>query len=256
MAHGYRTLQNWNHWLSQQFLGTALLTAEQQLFSKLLANHYGKHGLLLGVPQQHPLIDATIVTYQSLLSPLVHHDISLGNSESDFKELPILSGSVDLVMLPHTLEFVDNPQQLLREACRIVKPEGLLVVCGFNPASAWGLKRHFAHQRVAPWTGNFLSQGRIKEWLGLADFSLEKSQFILHRPPISQPALFNKLEFLEKVGKVCFPLFGGVYIMLARAKVIPLTPIRMKWKQQLGGLRISSTLPGHIARQPDGMMRS
>ena len=50
-------------------------------------------------------------------------------------------GSIDLVILPHILECIDNPRQLLAEACRIIKPEGHIIICGFNPHSLWGLKK-------------------------------------------------------------------------------------------------------------------
>lgn len=209
MAHGYRTLQNWNHWLAQQYLGEQVLSAEQTLLTQLLKQHYGKQALLIGVPQQQRLLNSTVVAFHSLLSPLVHHDKALGNIESDFHHLPILTGSVDLVMLPHTLEFVDQPQQLLREACRIVKPEGLIAVTGFNPMSAWGLRKQFAKRHVAPWTGNFMNPMMVKTWLDLVDFKLETRQSVMYRPPVSHPPTFEKLSSLETIGKICFPMFGG-----------------------------------------------
>ena len=64
-----------------------------------------------------------------------------------------------------------------------------------------------------------------------------------------QKTVYQKLNFLEHVGKKCFANLGGIYILLARAKVIPLTPIKLKWKQPLNGIRISTTMPGHVARQ-------
>ena len=38
--------------------------------------------------------------------------------------LPFESQSIDLVVLPHVLEFSDNPHQVLREVERILRPEG------------------------------------------------------------------------------------------------------------------------------------
>jgi hypothetical protein len=80
----------------------------------------------------------------------------------------------------------------------------------------------------------------------LADFQMESQKSMLFVPPINRPRLHNKLHFLETVGSKFFPFFGGVYILLARAKVIPLTPIKLKWTQQLSSM--SSTISGHIAR--------
>ena len=135
MQH-YRTLQHWNQWLTKPFLGTALARAEREVLTKLLVNHYGKHAVLIGVPHQMPLLQETHFSSPTLISPLHAHDLENHVIESDLHELPILSGSVDLVLLPHTLEFVENPRQLLAEACRIIKPEGLMVVMGFNPYSS------------------------------------------------------------------------------------------------------------------------
>lgn len=249
MAHGYRILQHWNQWLAQQFLGKSLLEAEQQLLLRLLEKHYGKHALLIGVPHQYNLLKSTNIPCHSLISPLINKEKLNGYIEGDFHELPILTGSIDLVMLPHTLEFVDNPRQLLAEACRIVKPEGLIAVSGFNPYSAWGFRKILTKHKIAPWSGNFIHPHRIKGWLRLADFEMEKQESSLFRPPVTHESLYKKLGFLEKIGSQFLSLLGGAYVLVARAKVIPLTPIRLKWKQQLSGIQISTTISGHIARQ-------
>ena len=109
LAHGYRTLQHWNQWLSQQFLGKSILETEAGQLSRLLKRHFGKHALLLGVPQQYDLLNSTKIPCHSLVTPLICKEKKTGYIEGDFREVPIITGSVDLVMLPHTLEFVDNP---------------------------------------------------------------------------------------------------------------------------------------------------
>lgn len=249
MAHGYRTLQHWNQWLAQQFLGRRLLEAEGQQLVPLLNRHFGKHALLLGVPEQHNLLHSTRIPCHSLLSPLITHEKIAHYIEGDFHELPILTGSIDLVMLPHTLEFVDNPRQLLAEACRIVKPEGLIMICGFNPYSTWGLKRLFTKHKGMPWSGNFIQPHLVKSWVRLAEFEMEKQTSLLFRPPVNHQSFYNKMHVVEKIGSTFFPFFGGVYMILARAKVVPLTPIRLKWKQSLSSIRISTTISGHIAHR-------
>lgn len=240
MAHGYRTLQHWNQWLTHQFLGEALLNAEQQILNDLLQRHYGKHSLLIGVPGQQSLLNASTTACQTLISP-IHHSKQSAYIEADFHDLPILTGSIDLVMLPHTLEFVDNPRQLLSEACRIVKPEGLIVIFGFNPFGTWSLRKQIV--------GSPIQCQHLKNWLKLAEFALEKQSSFLYRPPVSSETIYHKLAFLERAGGILYPLLAGAYVVVARAKVIPLTPIRLKWKQNLSNIRISSTIPGNIARQ-------
>ena len=248
MAHGYRILQHWNQWLTQQFLGNVLLETEAQQLSILLDRHFGKHAILIGVPHQYRLLEATKIPCHSLVTPLLSKDKKHGYIEGDLHDLPILTGSVDLVILPHTLELIDNPRQLLAEACRIIKPEGLIAISGFNPYSTWGLRKLWS-KKTMPWSVNFIHSHTIKTWLKLADFALEKHASALFTPPINQAKLYRKLHFLERIGNTFFPVLGGSYLIVARAKVVPLTPIRLKWKQHLGGIRIPSTFSGHTARQ-------
>jgi len=248
LAHSYRLLQHWNQWLTQYFLGEYLLQAERQTLAKLLQQHYGKHALLIGVPQQEVLLESTVIACHNILSPLIHSKDKASYIEGDLHELPILTGSMDLVILPHTLEFIDNPRQLLAEACRIIKPEGLIVVCGFNPLSWWGVKKIFANNHTIPWSGNFFPAGKIKNWLKLADFEMEIQRFTLFSPPTTTPNIYKNFNLFEKIGHSLFPFFVGVYVLLARAKVVPLTPIKLKWKQQLNHIRIPTTISGHIAR--------
>jgi len=254
LARSYSTLKHWDQWLAQHFLGTNLLHTEEKIITQLLGQKAGKQVLLLGVPHQQRLLKAIsasqpdMTPHSAIVTPLVSHAHSFTTIDADFHELPILTGSIDLVILPHTLEFVEAPRQLLSEACRIIKPEGLIVVCGFNPYSFYGLKKIMSNHKSVPWSGNFIQKGVIKNWLQLSDFALEAQSAGLFRPPLAHARLHQHLRFLDPLGTICFPFLGGVYILLARAKVIPLTPIRLKWKQQLSNVRIS-TISGYIARQ-------
>jgi SAM-dependent methyltransferase len=251
-VHGYRSLQHWNQWLHQHFLGSAILDSEKKMLARLLTRHFGKHSLLIGVPQQFHLLEATKLPCHTLLSSFLAHERQPGFVEGDLHELPFLTGSIDLVILPHTLEYVDNPRHLIHEASRIVKPEGLIVVLGFNPYSLWGLWRLFKNSNDAPWVTPFARAHQVKNWLRLAEFEIEDHESLFFRPPMEYQSLFNKLEFLEKIGN---PLhfFGSIYCIVARAKVIPMTPIRLKWKQKLDNIRISTTISGNIARQTESI---
>jgi SAM-dependent methyltransferase len=247
LTPGLRTLKHWNQWLTQQFLGSGLLAAEHKMLTRLLCHHFGKYALLIGVPHQVDLLSTSQLPSRFLVSPMAHHARISGLIESDFHELPIMTGSIDLVLLPHTLEFIDNPRQLLAEACRIVKPEGLIAICGFNPYGMWSMKKILKKNKEVPWSSRRIPANKIKNWLHLADFQLEKQKCFLFRPPINQKTIYGKLHFLEQFGKYCYPSFGSVYIVLARAKVAPLTPIRLKWKQELSTVSIPTSISGHIA---------
>jgi SAM-dependent methyltransferase len=240
----YRKIQQWDRWLTQ-FLGHSVLDAEKKFLMKYLTKYFGKQGLLIGVPHQNELLKASIAAQQIVLTPLISKTRHIKTIESDFEELPIASGRIDLVILPHSLEYVDNPRKLLAEACRIVKPEGHLVILGFNPFSLWGIKKFFAKSDI-PWSANFIRAGAIKEWLGLADFELVKQSALLFRPPLQHHGVYRKLGFLEWIGRKCYWPFGGAYMLIAKAKVVPLTPIRLRWQQKLSN--VQATLPGPSMR--------
>lgn len=240
MAKTYRAIHQWDQWLAH-FLGSNVLEAEKEILLALLAKQYGKHTLVIGSPRQHVLLDASVMSSRLLLSPLFTKGDGIHHIESDLHELPIASGMVDLVVLSHTLELVDNPQQLLAESCRIVKPDGHIIVFGFNPYSFWGLKKFLMKNKNTPWSNHFIHTNSVKNWLSLAEFQLVKQDSLLFRPPTQHLALFKKLKWMERIGRFCFSPFGGVYMLMAQSKSIPLTPIKMRWKQQLTGVR--ATIP-------------
>lgn len=235
VSHG---MHQWSRWLAHFPLGKALLAEESRALAPLLLPLYGKNALLIGVPEQGLLLNSSKAACQFMLGPLVNHQISLNYIEAELQELPIHSGSADIVIVPHTFEYLDNPQHLISEACRIVKPEGHIFILGFNPFSFWGLRK-----------GHWVSASQIKSWLALSDFELEQHKMLLFRPPFNNIKIFHHLKFLEWLGKRCYKPWGGVYLLQAKAKVIPLSPIKMHWKQELTGVIISpNMLPGGTTR--------
>jgi SAM-dependent methyltransferase len=235
----YRAIQQWDQWL-ENFPGNSVLEAEKNFLPSILSQFYGTQSLLIGSPRQFELLKSSVIPSQILLSPLLSHlhHKNIYSIESGLHELPVASGSIDLVMLPHILEHIDNPRQALAEACRIVKPQGHIVLFGFNPYSLWGLKKLWTrHKNNPPWSGNFFSSSSIKEWLTLADFELIKHKTLLFRPPVNA-RLYKKLEFMEWIGRKLNAPIGGIYLIVAQAKVIPLTPIKLTWKQKLSDVRL------------------
>lgn len=193
------------------------------------------------------LLKTSAISQTFLISPLIHKSSHVHCIEGEFKDLPIASASVDLVILPHTLEYIDNPHHVLMEACRVVKPEGHIIVLGFNLYSLWGIKKKFTQQKHTPWSTHFISAAKIKKWLVLADFQMVKQSTCFFRPPFSHhDHWYENMKWMEWVGRKCWPCWGGAYVLMAKAKVIPLTPIKLHWQQELSGASVS--IPGSSVR--------
>lgn len=158
------------------------------------------------------------------------------------QELPVATDSVDVVLLQHVLEFQHSPHDALREAERVLVPEGHLVLAGFNPYSLFGLWRMTGRQRASPpWSGRFVSLTRVKDWLALLGLEPTEARMAFFRPPFSRPALLRRLRRVESVGARFWPYAGGVYVVVARKRVATLTPIKPRWvpRRSLVGIRVA-----------------
>jgi len=88
--------------------------------------------------------------------------------------LPFKSESVDMVILPHVLEFDSNKHQVLREVERILKPEGKLTIISFNPWNIYiNLQYMKRRARNTPWFPGLVNRTRIEDWLRLLNFEVE-----------------------------------------------------------------------------------
>lgn len=140
--------------------------------------------------------------------------------------LPFKSHSIDNLLLLHVLEYADDPHQVLREAARVLAADGKVILCCFNPISLWGLRRLFSWQDAAPWHGYFFTRMRVKDWLALLNFEVIEQHKVLFRPPFKHPRWLEGSRFLERWGRRLWPWLGGVSVMVATKRTIPLNPLR------------------------------
>ncbi len=146
--------------------------------------------------------------------------------------LPLQNDSIDVVVLPHTLEFETAPHQVIREVERVLVSEGHLVILGFNPWSLWGARRLAGKWRrqPLPWRGSFRSAMRIKDWLALLGFDVLRTRYCFFRPPLQHQGIMSRLTWLDRLGARWWPYLGGIYIIVAKKQVVTLTPIRPRWR--------------------------
>ncbi|GAB4357330.1 MAG: methyltransferase domain-containing protein [Gammaproteobacteria bacterium] len=214
--------------------GTLLIASEREEVERLLPYIFGYHILQIGsLGRERSLLNSCRIKHRLVIDSDFQNGSSDAGLYSQAGALPIASDSVDAVVLAHTLELELDPHQVLREAERVLIPEGHLLVIGFNPWSIWGLWRLFLRRsREVPWCTRFVSPARVKDWLALLGFDIAHEAGLFYRPPLPYEGLMNRLMFLEKLGRRFWPLLGGGYVILARKRVTTVTPIRLPWKRR------------------------
>ncbi|NVK39228.1 MAG: methyltransferase domain-containing protein [Gammaproteobacteria bacterium] len=159
----------------------------------------------------------------------------------DYEALPFRDNSLDCVVLHHILDGRKGAHQCLREAARVVVPNGYLILVGFNPYSSWGGSRLLGRYSFAP-KGHYLARSRAVDWLALLGFRIEADVSLQYMPPVILKYFprFSRLcdKVLSYLGLPC----AGVYVLLARKLVAGRTPIRPQWRA-LSGRRIPVATP-------------
>jgi len=231
---------------------------EQARLDELTADIFGYNALQIGLPgfdtlaanrmpnrwvtdAVFPPDDSSVTTTRPVV--VVH----------DFTELPFATQSLDLVVLPHVLEFAVEPHQVLREVERVLVPEGRVVISGLNPASLWGLRQRRAHfyrrlgygKLFLPEAGEFIGYWRLRDWLRLLSFEVESGQFGCYRPAVSSRASLERFPWLDKMGERWWPIFGALYFLVAIKRVRGMRLLESNWKAQ----KATATAPAVIANQ-------
>ena len=226
-------------------LGQSLQAHEANRLRQILPQLYGTVALQLGRIGKLDLLDSCIAPTRVMIDLAAPPQRRLVRGVPD--ALPIDSRGADLVLLPHTLDFCDEPHQVLREVNRVLSPEGHVVILGFNPVSLWGLRRLFAQRpRQIPWSASFLRLARIKDWLALLDFQVTHGQMLYYRPPLPREGLIEHLHFLDKMGDRWWPLMAAVYLVVAKKRVAGMMPLPVVWKSR--NVRVAAGVAGPAAR--------
>jgi len=245
LVEARRELTLWYH----SSLGQRLLQSEQEMLEQVLPNLFGFHLLQVGRPMAGDLLSSSRITHRIVMGEFKQESGadsqgSVVNLLGPSEMLPFASDSIDVLLLPHTLEFVDRPHDVLREVERVLIPEGHVVIMGFNPWSLFGLRRLFSGWRnTSPWCGHFYSTLRIKDWLALLGFDTELVQHYFFRPPLQNDGIMRRLSGLERGGKRFWSPFGGAYLLVAKKRVSTLTPIRPRWRSRRSLISVSPAEP-------------
>jgi SAM-dependent methyltransferase len=161
---------------------------------------------------------------------------------SDFDDLPIADESLDLIILPHLLELSADPHRLLREVDRVLRPEGKLIVTGFNPVSLWAPIKPTPRQQL-------IGLPRLRDWLKLLSFENDQSAYGCYLPPLKDPKWIERLKFLETAGDRWWPICGAVYMHCSVKKVHGMRIVGPLWKKMNAKAKAQPALAGKAINQ-------
>ncbi|WP_144108729.1 class I SAM-dependent methyltransferase [Paraburkholderia sp. BCC1886] len=165
----------------------------------------------------------------------------------DLLDLPFEAQSVDLIVMPHTLEFTSDPHRLLREAERVLMPEGQLIILGFNSLSLWGARQSVGKMTGRPFVPaavDLIAFTRLKDWIKLLGFDLERGRFGCYRPPLDSDQWLARYGFMEAAGDRWWPIFGATYMIKAIKRVPGMRlvgPLKVKKPVLAAGLAPAAT---------------
>ncbi|HEX3139425.1 MAG TPA: methyltransferase domain-containing protein [Rhizobacter sp.] len=222
--------------------GRYLLAWEQAQLDRCVADVFGFHALQLGLPELDAL-RANRMPHRWLAvdqpAPAMEWRPAAEVPEArpravkllcDFDALPFDSQSLDLIVLPHSLELARDPHLALREVDRVLVPEGRVVIIGFNPGSLWALRQRLGRMGQGmglrrgqplfmPSEGEFIGYWRLRDWLRLLSFEVEQGRFGCYRPPFSSEPMLTRFEWMEHTGDRWWPVLGAVYLLVAVKRV-------------------------------------
>jgi SAM-dependent methyltransferase len=211
--------------------GRYVLEWEQRYFDAAVPDIFGYHAMQLGTPQLDALRENRMPLRCIALDGLPEQPVWTESGLSGrrevalvarFDELPFSSQSIDLLVLPHVLEFAAEPHRVLREIDRVLMPEGQLVITGFNPASLWGANHWLGRvglRTLLPRSSQLIALPRLKDWLKLLSFEVNRGRFGCYAPWVRSQAWLSRTAFLERAGDRWWPVLGSVYALSAVKRV-------------------------------------
>lgn len=147
-------------------------------------------------------------------------------------ELPFQNNSVDAFVLLGELDFAHDPHQIVREIDRAITSDGRIVIAGFNPFSIAGVIKYLPiNRKNILHKGRFFTPSRIKDWLALLNFEIVQQDYVIYSSLFMRDSL-NSESKIQRYFKKYLPWFSSMYIIEARKREIPLSPIKPAWNLQ------------------------
>lgn len=220
----YRALDQW----FRQDTGQAIAAEIYKLLKQLQPCLRGENIIQVGVPGQHGWLSCFDTESQWLVSP------DQSSKQVDLicpvEQLSIETGSIDIIFAPLCLEAFSQPQSLLEEFDRVLKPMGCLVIVGINPYSFWSAAAHLGKLNCfGDYPPRIHSLMRVQHWLGRLGYQQLAHQDFWYLPPMKQKKWLKRFSIINEMGKMLWPFPAGFYLHVVKkyTEAYP-TPERVK----------------------------
>jgi SAM-dependent methyltransferase len=201
----------------------SLFERELRALAPIVSGVYGNYGLFL-----HAHAAASIAQPAHLLGKMVSLELVqqqlVGDLRCEPAQLPFASESFKLLIAQHVFEQIDRLDACAAELARVLAPEGVALILGFNPLGSW-----------RPWL--MLNAPRGKSRLHL--HSAHAWQQILAREQVDTlqvrypGVLWPRIEHAQAdaesglLGRMLGRI-GSSWLLLARKRRSTLTPLRLR----------------------------
>lgn len=222
--------------------GEAIVTEINQMLKPWWPKFFGYYLVTIGALSRNICSDNSVIHHKiniaskdvSHLDSAVRDTKSSGKHhfiQSDIDDLPLIKRSVDVCILSHALEFSLDPHHVVREANRVLIPNGYLVITGYNPFSLAGLNKWLPYRKEqTPWNERFFSSMRIKDWLHLMGYEILMDEQCLHSTLVGKMKHGKIISALKAFAQNYLQSLGSIYVIVAKKRELPLTPIKPKWQ--------------------------
>jgi len=102
--------------------------------------------------------------------------------QGDIYDLPLADDSFDVVILHQVLHFLDDGARAIREAARVLRPGGRLLVVDFAPHEQEFLREQFAHRRLG------FAPDTVTQWITASGLDP-----VMHRSLAPEPGSEGKI---------------------------------------------------------------
>jgi hypothetical protein len=209
-----------SHW-SEYSYGKFILQQEAKLLLQALQLSAANNAAVICDPPLLELLRSTpLGQNQANLFRAQFSDAHLSDVQN---KQNIETGSVDWIILWHSLEQQSEPQALLREVTRALSDGGRVTIIGFNPVRILSRKFWLWKDKCRVTIENELNTFRLNDWFKLLNYDVTQINTLIS-PTLSR---FNKYKdkCLQKEHVNTFPMFGLIYQFEALRRHFPITPL-------------------------------